>query len=225
MRIGRFETIEYAIPVAGRTVRLLGPQNPWAEFGEPEVQARHLADGYSPYWTTPWVSAVMVAEYAIANVTRSGEPVLEIGAGLGLAGIAMALAGHRVIVTDYDESALEFVQTSAALNNASLEDVRILDWRKPPDQRFSLIIGADVGYEAKDHKPVADLLVRCLAPRGMALIGDPNRATADHFEHCLHGVGLSVTAAPVSCPAIPRPDAIDGRILNGRVFVVRSPEL
>ncbi len=155
---GRYECQEYAIPVAGRTLRLLGPKYPHALNEDPAVRRRSEEDGYKPYWATPCPAAVMLAEYVIEHAEPGPDPVLELGAGLGIAGIALGMAGHRVVLTDYDEDALAFARASAKLNGVSLQDVQRLDWRFPPPGRYALIVASDVVYERRSHQPIATLL-------------------------------------------------------------------
>ncbi|MBX3395503.1 MAG: hypothetical protein KF841_09045 [Phycisphaerae bacterium] len=224
MKIAGYDTIEYPIPIAGRTFRLLGPRDPWSLFTEPGNVKRNRADGYSPYWSTPWPGAVMLAEYVIAHHPADEEPILELGAGLGLAGLALSAFGHRVVITDYDRDALQFVQASADLNDIELFEVRPVDWRKPPPAVFRMILGADVLYE-KDHQiGVLGLLRSCLHHRGAAILADQNRAIADDVIESARGFGFSTEITPVKCRAIQRPDEIDGRILRGRIFTCRRSD-
>ena len=87
-------------------------------------------------------------------------PALEIGCGLGLAGLVALGRGWHVTFTDYDEGALEFVRRSAAVNGfePATYATRRLDWRDPPDQQFPVILGADVLYECRLVPLVANLL-------------------------------------------------------------------
>ena len=216
--VGRYETQEYVIPVAGRTVWLLGPKQPHSLRNAPDVEERFLDDGYMPYWATPWPGALMLAEYVISNLVPTAEPVLELGAGLGLVGVSLALAGHSMVVTDYDEDALAFVRENAARNGAQLLEVKALDWRDPTPRTFATIVAGDVLYEKRNHQPIADLLAACLDPGGVALLSDPNRTAAEVFPDALLAVGLHFETHAVTSRAIPRPDAIDGRVFKGTVY-------
>ena len=216
--VGRYQTQEYVIPVAGRTLRLLGPRWPHSLRDDPQVQQRFLEDGYMPYWATPWPGALMLAEYVIRNVEPRPGPVLELGAGLGLVGISLSRAGHRVVVTDYDEDALAFVQASAELNGVELYEVRLLDWRRPPAERFATIVAGEVLYEDRDLEPIAALMACCLEPAGRAFVSAQKRTAVERFPAALQAAGLALDTVAVQCRAIPRPDAIDGRILKGTVY-------
>lgn len=221
--VGRHETQVYVVPVAGRKLRLLGPRYPHALNDEPEMRRRFEEDGYKPSWAQPWPAAVMLAEHVLKSTTPGAGRVLELGAGLGIAGIALAMAGYRVVVTDYDEDALAFVGASVALNGAQLDEIRRLDWRRPPAERFATIVAADVLYEKRHHAPIAALVAGCLEPEGQAFISDQNRGAADGFPDALRVVGLGCEPFPARAKAIPAFDALDGRVFNGTVYRIFKP--
>jgi predicted nicotinamide N-methyase len=215
---GKFECQEYSIGVAGRPLRLLGPKYPHALNDDPEARRRSEDDGYKPYWAQPCPAAVMLAEYVIEHVKPSEEPVLELGAGLGIVGLSLSTAGHRVVVTDYDADALAFAQASARLNGVEFHEVRLLDWRNPPPERYRLIVASDVVYERRSLHPIAALLAACLMPAGQAFFSDLNRTTADEFPDALRAAGLTFDTVPANAKAIPAFDAVDGRVFSGRIF-------
>ncbi len=70
---------------------------------------------------------------------RSGERVLEIGSGLGLAAVLAARAGARVVATDIVPQAVELIRANAAVNGVRV-DVRLGDCYAPVEgERFDLI--------------------------------------------------------------------------------------
>jgi release factor glutamine methyltransferase len=70
---------------------------------------------------------------------KSGERVLEIGAGLGLAAVLAARAGARVVATDIVPGAVEAIRANAALNGVSV-DARVGDVFDPvAGERFDLV--------------------------------------------------------------------------------------
>ncbi len=223
MLIAGYETHEYAIPVAGCTLRLLGPKWPHAVHNDPRRQAYYDQAGYRPYWTLPWPAAVMLAEHVIRHVPPEPQPILELGAGLGLVGLALTQAGHRVIVTDCDEETLEFARASARLNSLELYAVRPLDWRQPPAERYATIVGAEILYAPEALAPVAKLLATCLAPAGSAYVSDANRRSAETFPAALHAAGLDFRQSKARAPAIPGFDSVDGRVFDGTVYHVFRP--
>ena len=70
---------------------------------------------------------------------RSGERVLELGAGLGLAAVLAARAGARVVATDVVPAAVDTIRANAVLNRVTI-DARLGDTYIPVgDERFDLI--------------------------------------------------------------------------------------
>ncbi len=117
---------------------------------------------------------------------------LEIGCGLGLAGLAALARGRSVLFTDYDQAPLDFVARSAAENafDPTRFALRRLDWRDLPDEQFPVILGADVIYEAPLVPLVANLLASCLHRAALGLIATPYRVAAEAFPAAVTAAGL-----------------------------------
>jgi predicted nicotinamide N-methyase len=136
-----------------------------------------------PYWAHLWPSSVALAEYLLEQGERlKGKEIIELGCGLGLAGIAAALVGAKVLFTDYEEIALTFTRKNYALNLQESPDVKVLDWRQNTmDKKFDIILAADVIYEKRFFKPLVKTLERILFKGGLALITEPKRPLAKNF--------------------------------------------
>jgi len=152
-----------------------------------------------PYWAHLWPSSIALAEYLLKQKDwLKGEKIIELGCGLGLAGIAAAIQGAKVLCTDYEESALEFTQKNFALNLNHKPEVQLLDWRHNTHYRkYDIIIAADVIYEERFYKPLFKTLKGLLSKGGLALITEPKRILAKKFfamldtksyNHNIHGL-------------------------------------
>ncbi len=103
--------------------------------------------------TVVWDGSVLLAKYLEARYsTMAGMRVIEVGCGPGVAGIAAAVLGAEVTLTDL-EYALPNLKASVALNaHLYKSEVRVgeLDWFHPAKSTLpglltsTLIIGADV---------------------------------------------------------------------------------
>ena len=175
----------------GKSIRLVRPGDPDQMLEEPGVLAWNRVDDYMPYWAYLWPGAFLLAEAVAREPWQDGLEALEIGCGLGLAGMVGLSRGLRVKFTDYDLTPLDFVARSALANgfDPSRFSTARLDWRDPPEERFPVILGADVLYEHRLVPLVADLLARMLASGGTALIADPYRVAAKRFPAAVEGLG------------------------------------
>ena len=162
------------------------------------VDAAELHEGQDrfPYWAELWPSAIALAR-AIARDRwpLRGLPTLELGCGLGLAGLAAAAAGARVVATDYEPDAVRFARLNARANRLDAVRHVVMDWRRPAFRgAFSLVFAADVLYDAASLVPVADAMRTVLAPGGCALVAEPGRDVAAPFFEMLRDGGWSVEA-------------------------------
>src|SRR6476661_4367280 len=106
------DPIEEIVALGGRDLAILRPRDAAALIDEELFEAR---DEFIPYWADLWPSAVLLAR-TIAGRALRGARVLELGCGLGLPSLAVALAGGRATATDWAPEALDAVAGNAARN-------------------------------------------------------------------------------------------------------------
>jgi SAM-dependent methyltransferase len=208
--------------LAGRTFELLGPANYESLIDDSRVAARFEQDEYMPYWAEFWPASLLLADavaaWEPAPADREPPCVLELGCGLGLVSLVATCLGFRVIASDYDEDALAFLVESARRNGLPAPETRYVDWRETcRDLRLDRIVAAEVLYETRNLRPIAEFVRGHLKPDGFALICDANRSTADNFDTVAQHCGLQVEVWPVE-----RPAAADAKPIRGRMFRLRS---
>jgi predicted nicotinamide N-methyase len=176
------------------------PANPDELFRHPAVISAGASDEYIPYWAKLWPAARMLATAVIREPWETlGIHVLEVGCGLGLAGIACLARGLNVTFSDVDETALTFAAANARLNGFADFRTLPLDLRCPPDDaKYSVVIGSDLIYQDRLVVPLTRLLAAVLAPGGMCLLTDPDRPDCRRLLWHLEEVKLTVTADAVS---------------------------
>jgi len=147
-----------------------------AEKGE----ERHI-----PYWADLWPAAIGLAQrlHKKPELVRD-KVVVELGAGLGLPGIAAAALGaKRVEFFDLLPDAVEFALDNARDNGLGDRCTgHAFDWRKdqlPPDT--DIIIGSDIFYERPERPHQADLFSRRRPKNCALLVADPDRAACLEF--------------------------------------------
>jgi predicted nicotinamide N-methyase len=120
-----------------------------------------------PFWVRLWEAALVLADTMVSMPVPDNRRLLELGAGLGAPGLAAAVAGYRVTLSDYEPHILDFQRVSAAANHLENVDFRLLDWHKPPAMaRFDTIIGAEILFREDFFKPLLNIFRRFLAPGG-----------------------------------------------------------
>lgn len=170
------DLIEDDVAIGARTLRILRPRDSEALLDEEAFEREE----FLPYWAEVWPSGVALARHVAAQ-EPAGRRVLELGCGLALPSIAAALAGARVLATDWAPDAIALVTENARRNGAEVETA-LASWAHPEQivarGPFDLVLAADVLYERRDVRLLLDLLA------GLAcevLLADPSRPAADEF--------------------------------------------
>jgi predicted nicotinamide N-methyase len=144
-----------------------------------------------PYWAELWDSSFGLGTFLAEHGTRASN-VLDLGCGMGLSGLVAAALGARVTLVDLEAPALLF----ARVNTLPYDDrahVRKLDWRRDRlDQRFDLILGADVLYERGQWEHLEPFWRAHVAPGGSVLLGEPGRQTGDMFPEWIVARGWAL---------------------------------
>jgi predicted nicotinamide N-methyase len=170
------DVVEEVIPVNGRDLRLLRPRDAEALLDEHAFEHEE----YLPYWAELWPSSLALAR-AIGGRALKGARTLELGCGLGLPSIAAALAGGRVLATDWSSEAIRMTETNAERNGAMLETL-VCSWTEPAPllerAPWDLVLASDVLYEARNGEALLELLPRL----GRSIwLADPGRKAAERF--------------------------------------------
>ncbi|HEV7846492.1 MAG TPA: 50S ribosomal protein L11 methyltransferase [Thermoleophilaceae bacterium] len=188
------------IALPGAEVELMRPANAEALITEEAFEHEE----YLPYWAELWASAVALAHDVSLRALR-GRPTLELGCGLGLPSIAAALAGGRVLATDWSPDAVEATAANAERNQVEIETLRC-SWSEPDAiverAPWPLVIASDVLYEQRNVDQLLDLLPRLVDETGLVLLADPGRVPAERFLAVAPERGWAVRS--VASPRAPR---------------------
>ncbi|MFN3869123.1 MAG: class I SAM-dependent methyltransferase [Hyphomicrobiaceae bacterium] len=147
-----------------------------------------------PFGLMLWESALALAdELARRRDILARASVLEIGAGVGLAGLAAAGLGAVVTQSDHLPAALDACRRNAALNGLPPPRTLPADWNDWPDAtRYDIVIGADVLYERDVFPAVASILERNVGQGGLAILADPGRPQTPEMIELLEAAGWRV---------------------------------
>ena len=162
----RFITDFTEIEISGKRMKFLEVQN--LETILPEIVSPAKGNGKDrPFWVKIWESSVFLAYYLSTLPVNPELRMLEIGAGMGITGIAAASFGHNVTITDNNEDALAFAHVNAAANGLEHLAIRFLDWNRPDtEEKWDVIFGSDVVYAESGFDLLVDFLRRHLKQDG-----------------------------------------------------------
>lgn len=142
------------------------------------IETQGLSLENFPYWAMVWDAALVLADFLVKQKPEENRQILEIGAGLGFAGLCAAARGHQITLTDNTLDALNFARLSLFHNNLTNGRVEYLDWSSPSlESSFDWIIGSDILYEIKNFKPVMHLFGKYLKPGGKIYLTQGIRGT------------------------------------------------
>jgi predicted nicotinamide N-methyase len=173
------DLVEEVVAIAGRDLGLLRPRSADALLDEHAFEV----DEFLPYWAELWPSALALARTIGARALR-GAHTLELGCGLGLPSLAAALAGGRVLATDWSAESVAMTARNAARNGLAIETLRC-SWTEPEPllarAPWNLVLASDVLYEPRNGEALLPLLPRLVGARGEVWLADPGRTTAEPF--------------------------------------------
>ncbi len=182
---------ERSLDIGGQRFNLVLPAAPDDFLDDAAIRAAYERTASMPYWTFLWPSALHMAAAIGRRRWIAGTPALELGAGVGLVGLAGCHAGLDVTFTDCDATAVELCLWNARHSGFSRARAEKLDWQSPPAQTYPVIFASDVLYEEQNHPALIALLQRMMTADGFAWFGDGGRAQVEPFCQRLRAAGLS----------------------------------
>ncbi len=168
----RLHLAEESLPIWRKTEEELG------EMGLPP-----------PYWAFAWAGGQALARYVLDNAAQlAGKCVIDIGAGSGLAAIAAAKVGARLVTAaDIDALAVTAMGLNADANAVVITatDDDWLDGASPPGD---IVLVGDLFYERQLAERVMVFVREKAAGGSLVLVGDPRRSyfPADAFTAVAH---------------------------------------
>jgi predicted nicotinamide N-methyase len=173
------DVVEEVVGIGGRDLCLLRPRDAEALLSEEAFEREE----FLPYWAELWPSALALAR-AVGARALHGARTLELGCGLGLPSLAAAMAGGRVLATDWAPDAITMTARNAQRNGLAVETLRC-SWTEPDPllarAPWDLVIASDVLYEARNGEALLPLLARLVDTRGEIWLADPGRPAAGPF--------------------------------------------
>lgn len=160
---------------------------------------------WQPYWAQAWLSAEVLGR-AIAARDLGNLQVLDLGCGVGLAGVVAAARGATVVFADAAPPALLFARWNAWPWRRQVRVQRV-DWCRDRlgTSSFDLILGADILYDRHDWPYLGEFWREHLARQGEVRLVEPGRSISDGFQQWAEGSGWWVERQMVEIAGQRRP--------------------
>lgn len=178
--------------IGERRLLLSCPADPDLFLDDQAVVKANERNDYMPYWAFLWPTSIRMSQLVSHAPWPVGSQILEIGAGIGLVGLAACARGDRVTYSDYDPTALHMCRVNSLRNGLGDPDTLLLDWREPVEQQFDVIVGCEVTYDRAMHAVVLNLLKKMLRKDGVCWLGDPGRYQSPFFYQAALDEGYQI---------------------------------
>lgn len=180
-RLRRFRLRRHRLHCAGGNLSVVAPAR-GDDLLEGDAALECLRRGQMPYWAEIWPASVGLARQLMRGPDLTGTRALDLGCGIGIAGLAAATKGAEVTFADLSDDALNF----AMFNARGIDCQRLHRWQfdwfdTTVSGTFDMLLLADVVYEERSFDPVRRHLRQCLGTTGVGLIADPFREATDDF--------------------------------------------
>ena len=183
-----------------------------------------------PLFGLLWPSGMHLAE-RMARRPVTGERILEIGCGLGLASLVAHRRGALVTASDCHPLARAFLDENARLNGlpplsyrhglwgrAALREDGLPVLTAAKDAQlvglFDLIVGSDILYERDDAGALASFIHAHAAAQSQVWVVDPNRGNRAAFHKHMTRAGFGLQEQLLDRPAQSDAPAYKGRMLT-----------
>jgi predicted nicotinamide N-methyase len=202
--------------LASATISLGELQLPFMRIAEPDrvlddavaAESRGAGQGRVPYWAELWDAALALGQ-VVSRTLRSGQTVLDLGCGMGLAGAAAAARGGQVMLADLETPALLL----ARLNTLTWQNrvrIRRVNWQTDRlHQRFDVILGADILYERSQWDYLEPFWREHIAETGRVILAEPCRGGCDGFSRWAGERGWTVASLN---------ELVNTQVRNVRIF-------
>lgn len=160
-------------------------------LGEDQINDPFAGD-LCPYFGVLWSAAEGLSQFLVKHPELiENKKILEIGCGLGLPSMVATQLGADVLATDFHPHVESFFKKNSFKSKIECKYQR-LDWLDDKNElgAFDVVIGADILYEGRHARDVAEALFRYCKPQGLIILADPDRGQLKRFKEHMLSLGL-----------------------------------
>lgn len=141
-----------------------------------------------PFWAKIWPASILLSYYLTSlSPEKKDSQIIELGSGIGVAGLFAAARGFKVILSDYSPEALLFAKINILKNDLQeFASVMQVDFTMDRiDQKFQYIVGSEIFYRESGYRGLVKFLLHHLSPAAAAevvLAADYRRQAKKFFQ-------------------------------------------
>ena len=144
-----------------------------------------------PIFGLVWPAGLFLAE-TMATFPVTGQRILEIGCGIGLASLVLLRGGADITSTDLHPLSDAFLTENRRLNDLPSLLYQSGDWGDtlPALGLFDLLVGSDLLYEPGHPELLASFIDRHATATAEVIVIDPGRGHHSRFTRVMAGHGF-----------------------------------
>ena len=139
-----------------------------------------------PFWAKIWPASILLSHYLTSfPEPAAGRQVIELGCGIGLAGLFCAARGFDVVLSDNNTDALLFAKINILKNNLQKKvSIMPVDFtRDRLQKKFDYIVGSEIFYRESGYRGLVKFLLFHLqtSPHAEVVLSADYRRQAKKF--------------------------------------------
>lgn len=185
------QTVLQSFAIGDKSIRIYVPEAAAIQAAYKQQQV--------PYWAQVWHAAIGLCSFLQQHPEYiRNKIVLELGAGLGLPGIAAATTAKQVCISDKSATAIVIVEQSVVHHQLNNVSCKVIDWNSIEGISIpDIVLLSDINYEPDAFAMLLKLIDYFLDNNCIIILSTPQRLMAKPFIeqlliHCIQQTTITV---------------------------------
>lgn len=147
------------------------------------IQQQYANNKHNAYWAQVWPASVGLCHFLQQHSHFiKDKKVLELAAGLGLAGLFAAKWAKQVHITDIEPQAMEYIRQSIAHNQLQNVTCAAMDWNDAVQLSLpEVVLLSDVNYSPAQFEELEKVIIYFIQKKVTVILSTPQRLVAKEF--------------------------------------------
>lgn len=147
------------------------------------IAEQYKHDKHAAYWAQIWPASVSLCHFLQQHsYFIKDKTVLELAAGLGLAGLYAAQFAKQVHITDIEPQAMEYIQQSIIHSQLHNVTYAAMDWKEAVHLPLpQVVLLSDVNYAPDVFEELEKVVLHFIQNKITVILSTPQRLVAKEF--------------------------------------------